>query len=240
MDGVVIAGTGTDVGKTVIASALLRLARAADMDAVPMKPVQTGATLSGDGWRAPDLEAHLAAAGLEPDPETRRHMAPYCYEPACSPHLAAQRTNRPYADVDAIVASACWLGERHDTVVVELAGGVLVPLSATQTNRDVIVALELPVVVVADAGLGGINHALLTLESLAWVDARVLGVIWNEPRPRAGDDYIIEDNPRITERIGGVPVLGAVPFCAGDIDAIAGHITGRDRIIEALRRSAKD
>ncbi|MCC6143441.1 MAG: dethiobiotin synthase [Candidatus Hydrogenedentes bacterium] len=88
--GVFVTGTDTGVGKTVVTATLLRQLRATGIDAVPMKPVQTGAEWADDGWHAPDLDFILEAIGYTPSPEERRRMVPYLYEHACSPHLAAE------------------------------------------------------------------------------------------------------------------------------------------------------
>ena len=84
--GLFITGTDTDVGKTYVTAGLLRFLREQGADCVPMKPVQTGAV----GGAVPDLDACLAAAGLAPDEAERSLMAPFCYEPPCSPHLAGR------------------------------------------------------------------------------------------------------------------------------------------------------
>jgi len=93
--GVFITGTGTGVGKTLVAAAVLRAVRAAGIDAVPFKPVQTGAAAGADGLVAPDVEFCLAAAGVAASADERTLMAPYLYHPACSPHLAARIEGRP-------------------------------------------------------------------------------------------------------------------------------------------------
>jgi len=183
--GIFITGTGTGVGKTVVAAAVLRAARAAGIDAVPFKPVQTGAADGSGGLRAPDVEFCLAAAGMEPPADEVRMMAPYLYKTACSPHLAASLEGRP-VDVGAIIAAAGKLMARHEALVIEGAGGVMVPLNESQTMRDLMAALGLPVIIVALDGLGTINHTLLTFASLRAAGIEVLGVVFNRPEPSAG------------------------------------------------------
>ena len=95
MRGLFVTGTDTNVGKTVVAAGLLRRARSAGIDAVPMKPVQTGALREGGRLVAPDLECCLRAAGLSAsDEEERSRMCPFLFEPACSPHLAGRMVGR--------------------------------------------------------------------------------------------------------------------------------------------------
>ena len=97
--GVFITGTDTGVGKTIVTAGLLRQLRGAGVNAASMKPVQTGAEVSSDGKLiAPDLAVHHMAAGFTPPPDEAVLMAPYLYEPACSPHLAGRMAGR-YPDI---------------------------------------------------------------------------------------------------------------------------------------------
>lgn len=215
--GIFITGTDTGVGKTVVSAALLSVLRSCGMDAVPMKPVQTGAKQADGRWRSPDLDFCLALAGLQPDPLEYARMAPYCFAKACSPHLAAAVARRCRAvagrriDFRCIKACLRALQARHAMVIVEGAGGVCVPIQGRQTMLDLMGALDLPVVVVARAGLGTINHTLLTLHGLRCSRIRVLGVVFNATAPgRPG--YIERDNIKTIVRLGTVRVLGRLPF----------------------------
>ena len=225
--GIFITGTGTGVGKTIVTAAILRAARAAGIDAVPFKPVQTGAVDGPGGLRAPDVEFCLAAAGLRLEPDEAALMAPLLYKPACSPHLAARIEARP-ADLDTIRSCAETLLARHDAVIVEGAGGVMVPLNDSATMLDLMAALALPVLVVAINGLGTINHTLLTLSALRQAGIEVLGVVLNQPDPPAGaDEFIRRDNPETIARFGGVAVLGRLPHVG---NLAAGNVAGWVRV----------
>ncbi len=233
--GLFVTGTGTDVGKTVVTAGLLRMLRAADLDAVSMKPVQTGCTPAGKGWRVPDLEAHWAAAAYQPPVDEAPWMSPYCYAPACSPHLAGAATGQ-YPEIAAIEEAYGALASRHEAVLVEGAGGILVPLDDTHTMRDLMRALRLPVLLVATAGLGTINHTLLSIAALRAADLDVAGVVLSATDPHA-DRQIHEDNPRTIAAFGEVPILGRIPWIGGenglDWNAFAAGMTGFD----TLRRS---
>jgi dethiobiotin synthase len=240
--GIFITGTGTGVGKTIVTAAILRAARAAGIDAMPFKPVQTGAVDGPYGLRAPDVEFCLAAAGLRPKPDEAALMAPLLYKPACSPHLAGRIEGRP-ADLDTIRSCAETLLARHDAVIVEGAGGVMVPLNDSATMLDLMAALGLPVLVVAINGLGTINHTLLTLAALRQAKLDVSGVVLNQPDPPArGDEFIRLDNPETIARFGGVAVLGDIPYAgnlaagnaAGWARAEAG-LTGMATILKRLK-----
>jgi dethiobiotin synthase len=217
--GLFITGTDTEVGKTYVAARLLRWLRGQGIDAVPMKPVQTGAE---EGY-APDLESCLAAGGLEPTDEERRLMAPCCYGPACSPHLAGRMAGE-FPSIERIVGCARALEQHHDCVLAEGAGGVLVPLDESVTMLDLMRELAYPVLLVARAGLGTVNHSLLSLRALQAAGLRVTGVVFNEVEPpEEADAFIRADNPRIIGHMSGVVVLGTVRH-GGDGEGCFGHI----------------
>ena len=211
--GVFVTGTDTGVGKTVVAAALLAVIRRSGIDAVPMKPVQTGGVRSGDGWIAPDIRFCLAAAGLAPSGDEERLMAPYCFEPECSPHLAAANAEAPIS-LDRMRDDFAALKKSHDLVVVEGAGGVLVPLSDRLTMLDLMTGLRLPVILVARPGLGTINHTLLSLRELMRAGLRAAGIVIDESRPTEWG-MVEEDNLETIERMGNVPVLGVMRFIPG-------------------------
>jgi dethiobiotin synthetase len=215
-NSVCIAGTDTDIGKTVAAAAVLCALRGHGIDAVPMKPVQTGAASDGNRLVSPDLRFCTAMAGLNPDPREEALMAPYLFEPACSPHLAAAGCGREISFAH-IVESLAALLERRQGVVVEGAGGLLAPLSEEKTQLDLIARLDLPVILVARPGLGTINHTLLSLHELDRAGLRVLGVVFCETQPTQWGE-IEKENRRIIERMGETAILGRIPFLAGLTD----------------------
>ena len=212
MQGLFVTGPGTDVGKTVTAAGFLRLLRSRGIDAVPMKPVQTGSKRDADGtWNSPDLDVSLAAAHLSADAADRARMAPFLFEPACSPHLAARLYGRPI-DTGAILEAAEWLSARHDALVVEGAGGVLVPIDGRRTMVDLMVLLALPVVLVSPGGVGAINHALLSIEAIRSRGLRLLGVVMTETHPVPEvSRYIHEDNARTIAEAGRTKILAHIP-----------------------------
>lgn len=226
--GVFVTGTDTGVGKTRIAGGLLRRLRAAGIDAVPMKPVQTGAGRDARGrLLSPDLDELLAACGLSVTDAERDELSPYRFEPACSPHLAARLAGRPIA-LATITAAAARLSARHGSVVVEGAGGILAPLGPARTVLDLAAALALPTVVVGRAGLGTLNHVLLTLAALRGRGVPVAGVVLNEVEPAdEASRFVREDNARTLEE-RGARVLARVPFCPEDPAALDRALAGID------------
>lgn len=211
--GIFITGTDTDIGKTIVVAGLLRILRARGIAACSMKPVQTGARREGDKLIAIDLEYHHRAAGMEPSAEEVAWMAPFLYEPACSPHLAGRMAGR-YAEFDVIRDCYAKLSDRYEVILVEGAGGMYAPIDESKTMLDLMQALDLPVVLVARRGLGTINHSLLSIQALREAGLNLLGVIFNETEnlPR---DFIREDNPRAVAQFGDVRILGDVDFLPG-------------------------
>jgi dethiobiotin synthase len=210
--GIFVTGTDTGIGKTLITAGVIRWLRAHWIDAVPMKPVQTGAEKRGETLIAPDLEYCLAAAGLQPNADERRLMVPYLYEPACSPHLAGRMAGR-YADISVIQQNAKALLRRRQALVIEGAGGIMVPLNEKETTLDLMKNLGYPVILVSRIGLGAINHALLSINTLNTAGLRLLGVVFNQAEPPLPENrFIEEDNPRAVAEFGKVSILGNIGY----------------------------
>ena len=239
--GIFVTGTDTGVGKTVVTAALVSLFRAGGIDAVPMKPVHTGCISTPHGWVVVDLEFCLNMANLEPQPAERKLMAPYCFQPACSPHLAAAQA-RETISISRIVHDFSALKANHELVIVEGAGGMLVPINGEETMLDVMVGLSLPVLLVARPWLGTINHTLLSLRELARAGVPVLGVIFDDSRPCAWDE-IVRDNRLTIERFSDAPVLGHLPFIKeieaksykDFLEACSAHLASAKDLLEMMK-----
>jgi len=210
MSSYFITATGTEVGKTIVTAGLLRYLRNQGRKAISMKPVQTGAECVNGQWSAPDLEVHWKAAGLSPSDEERALMAPYTYEPACSPHLAG-RLAMEYPEIKGITGALNILESRYDCVLVEGAGGIYAPLNEKETMLDLMKAVGYPVLLVAHRGLGTLNHTLLSIETLRNAGLSIAGVILNEVED-VEPDFIKHDNPAAIEAFGRVHVLGNIDY----------------------------
>jgi dethiobiotin synthetase len=198
------------VGKTVVTAALVAMARSKGIDAVPFKPVQTGCTGRAEALKAPDLEFSLRMGNLDLGLEAREQMAPFRYRPACSPHLAAKRAGRS-VKTSVIKRNFGALARTHDSVVVEGAGGVMVPISASRSMLDLMQTLALPIVLVSRPQLGTLNHTLLSLGTLKDAGLDVLAVVLVRTEP-GKSNYIELDNRKTLQRLGKIPVLGPLPF----------------------------
>jgi len=206
--GLFVTGTDTGVGKTEVSCALLENARAAGVDAVGMKPAQSG--VGGD--EPSDAQRLREASGRV---EPLAVICPYSFEAPLAPAVAA-RLAGVRISIEAIEAAARGLAARHATVLVEGAGGLLVPLTDELTYADLAARLGLPVLVVARAGLGTVNHTALTVEAIERRGLRVAGIVLD--RATAVDDPSVPHNAAEIARITGREVLATLPWVA-DIDA---------------------
>lgn len=209
-DGWFITGTDTGVGKTVLSAALLLRAKEEGRRAVYMKPVQTGCE-PDDGRRcAPDVDTCYRLSGMPRPAEEDRDISPYRLLMPASPHLAAAREGVTIS-LDRIMDSFHNLQSRHDRIIVEGAGGVLVPLNEQDTMLDLMQRMQMPVIVACRAGLGTLNHTLLTLRALRDAGLTVAGLVPIQTTAAAWAD-IEADNQATLQRMGHVPVLGLLTY----------------------------
>ncbi|CAA7620283.1 ATP-dependent dethiobiotin synthetase BioD [Magnetospirillum sp. LM-5] len=193
MKGVFVTGTDTGIGKTLVSAWLAQHWRADYW-----KPVQTGAAEDSDS----DTVAQLA-------PDARIHPPAYLFKAPLSPHEAARREGARI-DLSALVPPAV-----PGPLVVEGAGGVMVPLNELALMVDLMERLKLPAIVVARTALGTINHTLLTLDLLRRRRVPVLGVVLNGQRNPG--------NRQAIEQFGGIPILAELqPLLAVTAKVIAG------------------
>ena len=194
--GVFVTGTGTEVGKTVVAAAIARSLVEEGKRVAVFKPAVTGLEEGGE----PDHSRLRRAAGsTQGDDE----IAPYRYGSPMSPHLAAELAREkiePRRLLDAARAAAAG----SDFLVCEGVGGLLVPLTPDYLIRDLAVELALPLVVAASPGLGTINHTLLTLEAARSAGLAVDAVVLT-PWPEA-PSRIEESNRQTIAALGRVRV----------------------------------
>ena len=203
--GLFITGTDTGVGKTVVAGAIAAWFRRQGSRVAVLKPIATGCERRREGLVSTDAEflAHCADTSHPLD-----LVCPQRYLEPLAPTVAAERAGQP-VDWAAVQRSIDLMSRDSDIMIVEGVGGAMVPLDERHTVLDLAAWLGLPAIVVARAGLGTINHTLLTVEALRKV-THVAGVVINRyPAENAG--VAEETNPRMISRWGNVPVLCIVP-----------------------------
>ncbi|HEV7483077.1 MAG TPA: dethiobiotin synthase [Solirubrobacterales bacterium] len=212
--GVFVTGTGTEVGKTVVAAVIARTLAAAGKRVAVFKPAVTGLDEEGES----DHELLRRASGSRQSDE---QIAPYLYGPPASPHLAAAQADEMIEPARLLeVARAA--ARDADALVCEGVGGLLVPLAGRICNprgdkcappylvRDLAVDLGYPLVVAASPGLGTINHTLLTIEAARSAGLEVAAVVLT---PWLGDPTTVERSNRETiAALGQVEVQTLPPL----------------------------
>lgn len=212
MKGFFITGTDTDVGKTVVTAGLLCWMRKNNINAIPMKPVQSGATGSKGNLHSQDLLFSLKSCDLSLSHEEIRLLSPFCYKQACSPRLAGRMAGK-YPDIKTIVKNLKTVSGRYDCVIIEGAGGIIVPLNKTKTMLDLMREINFPIILVAHGSLGTINHTLLSINMLKASGLEVAGVVVNNTVPENEKDrFIREDNIITISRLGRVKILAVVDY----------------------------
>lgn len=195
--GVFVTGTGTEVGKTVVAAAIARTLASEGKRVAVFKPTVTGLD---EGVETDHALLRRASGSSQSDGE----IAPYRYGPPASPHLAAALAGEEI-DPELLRQTASDAAEGADAIVCEGVGGLLVPLSPTYLVRDLAADLGYPVVVVASPGLGTINHTLLTLEAARAAGLEVAAIVLT-PWPEEPTE-IETSNRETIAALGAAPVL---------------------------------
>lgn len=209
-----VTGTDTNVGKTLISCALLHGFADKGLRVVGMKPVACD-----EGPVSEDVRLLRAASNVL---ATRGQVNPYCFERAIAPNLAAKFVG-VRINLDRILESYRELATQADMVIVEGAGGYLVPLNESEDGADLARMLKLPVILVVGMRLGCMNHALLTVQAVAASGLKLAG--WVANCVDAEMSMLNENIAALQERIKA-PLLGVVPHCKTRPDAreIAGYL----------------
>jgi len=214
-----VVGTDTGIGKTHASCALLHALARRHARVCGMKPVAAGGIDAPQGFASEDSIAHRAASTIRVPPELDN---PVLLPEPLSPHLAAAHAGQPI-ELERIVTAFRQLRALADAVVVEGAGGFLVPLSPTQTGADLAQALALPVVLVVGMRLGCLNHALLTAEAIRARGLTLAGWIANRVDP----EFLCPDeNLDYLRTHLGAPLWADLPWAsAPDARAAADRFT---------------
>lgn len=214
--GIFITGTGTDVGKTYVTALIVKKLRDAGKNAGYYKAAISGAEKAADGTLLPGDALYVnKVAGIG---ERLDRLVSYSYYEAVSPHLAARINGQPinFHKVRRDYEEAL---KKYDLLTVEGSGGIICPLRWDDRQHviidDLVCQLKLGAIVVADAGLGTINSAVLTLEHLYLRHIPCRGVVLNNWHP---GNVMEEDNRRMIEELTGVKVIATVEPDATELD----------------------
>jgi dethiobiotin synthetase len=204
LTAIFITATGTDVGKTYVAASLIRLFRQMGRTVEAIKPIISGYEPAQAA--ASDPGRLLAAMGFAATSEAIEHISPWRFRLPLSPDLAAAHEGRSI-DVDQVVAFCQGaVHRRRDILLIEGVGGIMVPLDDHRTILDVMMALQLPMILVTGSYLGTISHTLTALDSLFRRDMNLLATIVSEtPGSHVPLDDVVASIARFTEPVIGLP-----------------------------------
>ena len=219
IQGIFITGTDTGVGKTYVGAGLAAALREQGIDVGVMKPAETGCMFR-NGVLVPRDALKLIQAGGVDDPLAL--VNPYRFRDALAPAVAAARTGKRI-EIRRIVSAFRTLARKHAYMVVEGAGGIMVPLTTNRYYLDLARVLDLPVLVVARPGLGTINHSLLTVMALRSRGLRIAGIVINHHSKKV-PGLAERTVPPVIERLSGVPVIGQVKFGQNDFRNIMRYL----------------
>jgi len=197
-----VTGTDTNVGKTVIVACLASYLKKAGKTVAVYKPIHCGNLLEGN-IKSPDLALVKELGGIS----EQDLFNEFSFSLASSPHLAAEHDKKK-VDIQTIKDRTKSLLNTYDFVIMEGAGGLIVPLTRTYSILDLVRDLSVPVLIVARASLGTINHTCLTINTLKYNNIPLLGVILNYFK----GGIIEDDNKKIISTLNDIPILGTIPL----------------------------
>lgn len=204
--GIFITATGTDAGKTYVSALIVKSMRERGFNCGYYKPALSGAEITNDGKIIPgDADYVLKTAGIEEPPE---NYVSYIFKPAVSPHLASEIENNPIK-LEKIKSDFERIKKEFDYLLVEGAGGIVCPFNMEEgiLLPDVIKALNLDTLLVADAGLGTINSTVLTAEYAKYHGINIKGIILN----KFDENSLMQrDNKIQIEKLTGIKVVAEV------------------------------
>ncbi|WP_455377331.1 dethiobiotin synthase [Petrachloros mirabilis] len=239
--GVFVTGTDTAVGKTLVTAALALSLKKSGLTVGVMKPIETGVSRA----KVARSDAARLQAIIESD-DALAAISPYRFELPVAP-LAAAQAERSTIKLD-VIAKLYRLLSRHSAyLLVEGVGGVHVPITLKHDVADLITKMHLPVVVVGRAGLGGINHALLTIEALRRRKIQIVALVLNRTQAVRSEVARIQEKTTIQalRKQAGVPVLGPLAYEAGvsrrfrpTVSKLAGTAAIKD-LAKLVRRAAR-
>jgi dethiobiotin synthetase len=190
-----ITGTDTDVGKTYVACKLINDYVAQGYKVVGMKPVAAGGDFVDGKWLNEDVLKLEAASNVK---APREFTNPYSFKEAIAPHIAAEKAGVEIK-IDVIQQAFKHLSDMADVVIVEGAGGFLVPINGKETMADLVVALNIPIILVVGMKLGCINHSLLTVEAIQARNLHLHGWVANQIVPKM--PFLDENITTLTQKM---------------------------------------
>ncbi|GBE01391.1 ATP-dependent dethiobiotin synthetase BioD 1 [bacterium BMS3Abin08] len=205
--GIFITGTDTGSGKTIITAAIARGFKSMGLNTGVMKPIETGCQ-ERDGEMIP--EDGLFLKDMADSPVPIEDIAPYRLQTPVAPSVASRIEGREIS-IEHILSTYKKLRDRHDIVIVEGIGGLLVPITKHYFVSDLVKDLDVPLIVVAANRLGVLNHTLLTVKAARMSGLDLTGVILNDTDPLP-EDVSTQSNYSELKSVLDIPLLGHFPY----------------------------
>ena len=207
MHGIFVTGTSTGVGKTFVAAGLAWALRKQKIDVGVMKPFATANRVFSKRYRSQDT-ALLARASAVNDHDY--DLNPFFYSIAASPLSATELKYGPPVDIEKALQKLKKLGRKHQFMIVEGIGGILVPLTENESIADFAKRANLPLIIVSTPTLGTLNHTLLTIMACKKLRLKIAGIILN--KTSKNPDMVEQKTAPILERLTNIKVLAQIPF----------------------------
>lgn len=224
-NGIFIAGTDTNIGKTRISGFLLKFLLQNKINAITQKWIQTGSL------KPIDILKHYVISEKKIDKSLIKYQSPYIFKFAASPHLSASLENKKI-EINKIINSYNYLNKTHDVVIVEGSGGLLVPINQNKTILDIVQKLKLDIILVVENKLGAINHTLLSINEIKNRGLNLLGLIFNN---LSKNNLILKDNPIIIKLLSKINILGTLPYNKSEKLNYKNFLDIANRIIKTKR-----
>jgi dethiobiotin synthetase len=213
--GLFVTGTDTGVGKTYVSAGIAKALTCRGVDVGVMKPAETGCRMRAGRLMPRDALQLIKSANVK-DPLSL--VNPYRFRRPLAPAVAAEMEKK-IIDPSKIINTFQRLSARHDFMIVEGAGGIMVPLSGAYTYLDLAKKLGLPVLIVARPGLGTINHTMLTITALRERAIEIAGIVMNyylDQRPGTAE----KTSPAMIEKMSNVRIMGTIPYGSRRFDSL--------------------
>jgi dethiobiotin synthetase len=212
MTALFITATGTDIGKTFVATGLIRYMRATGRPVAAIKPVVSG--FDPGAWHGSDPAALLAALERPADLAEVEHISPWRFKAPVSPDMAARYEGRAIAFQEVVEFCRRSMTKRPETLLIEGIGGIMVPLDDRHTVLDWMSMLRIPIVLVAGSYVGTISHTLTSLEVLVRRNLDVAAVVVSET---AGSAAPLEETMATVQRFASSIDVVGIPRLAPDV-----------------------
>ncbi len=205
MNGFFITGTDTGVGKTVVTACLATLFKSQNVGV--MKPIETGVDPKCSSVANSDAKFLMEVSGSA---DAKEEVCPYRLKTPASPYQASQIAGTPIQPAT-ILEKFKILQSRHNMMLVEGIGGLLVPITARYNVADLALDMGLPLIIVSHIRVGTLNHTLLTINAARQHGLKIKGIILN--RQESGDlDEVEKRQGKLIEELSDTPILGTCPF----------------------------